>query len=388
MDTKRFIELSERIYAQRATPDERDEWLQLLDTGLYKDQFDAWMERNYATFGSAEQLFTEDRKKEQLHRVLSADTKSRRFSRRWFFAAAAVVCALLAIGILVWRQSFDRPSDSLVGQTAIVPGSNRATLTLADGRVVELDSQHGGIIQDEGIRYEDGSPVVSVSPADTLPQAYHVTTPRGGQYRVTLPDGTTVWLNAATTLTYPSHFLAGEPRVVGLDGEAYFDVVQTATTDGSQAGEGQSFLVMTDGQSVEVLGTEFNLHAYGDEQLTRTTLVLGQVQVRAGGSTLHLEPGHQSTLAAGRLTKQAIDVSTATAWREGLFAFDGDDIKGVMNKLARWYDVEVDYEGALPEDTFGGTVSRFENIHEVLSLLESTGQVRFQVEGRRVKVMK
>ena len=201
-------------------------------------------------------------------------------------------------------------------------------------------------------------------------------TPRGGQYQLTLPDGSKVWLNAASSLRYPVAFLGAERRVE-VTGEAYFEVTKNAS---------QPFKVsLRDNQEVDVLGTSFDINAYADEPEIRTTLLTGAVKTEG----VTLKPGQQAAWTLNRpvRVRSDADVEEAIAWKNGKFIFSGGDIQSVMRQLERWYDVEVDYKGDFKGVELVGVISRFKNISEILNMLEQTHTVTFQVEGRRVTVL-
>ncbi|HEY9197254.1 MAG TPA: FecR domain-containing protein, partial [Mucilaginibacter sp.] len=207
-----------------------------------------------------------------------------------------------------------------------------------------------------------------------------MTTPRGGQYWVVLPDGSRVLLNAASSLTYPTAFNGNERRVE-LTGEAYFEVAHNPA---------KPFRVSSSGQMVEVLGTHFNINAYQDEAAVKTTLLEGRVKVRAAdkNKVRFLQPGQQSVVNAQTFEVNTVETDEAVAWKDGQFVFEGDNIQHIMRMISRWYDVEISYAGTPPDDNFGGNVSRFSNVSEVLKALQLTGKVRFQIEGRKITVSK
>ncbi len=336
---------------------------------------------------------------------------------RWLPYAAAAVAVLLSVGWLLLVDGRKSSVDSLAA-TDILPGGNRATLTLADGRVIDLDeAQTGIIVGTDDITYDDGS---AVSPADS-PHAglttddLRLTTPKGGTYQITLPDGSKVWLNSASTLKYPSRF-SGDTREVVLEGEAYFEIqpqvgrVEPVPTR-REAQHLAPFNVQTAGQVVQVLGTQFNISAYADDPETKTTLVEGKVKVTPGtqtGLTTNdlrlptnvLTPGQQATTRArpdesgqalpgqgAAIEIREVDTDPYTAWKSGDISFEGSDLGAIMRQIARWYDVEVEYEGgATPAIQFSGSVSRDRPLSQVLRALEASGQVRFEISGRRVVV--
>jgi transmembrane sensor len=265
------------------------------------------------------------------------------------------------------------------------PGSNKAVLTLADGKTVPLDSAHGGVIGRQG-----GEELVSRNKQLIYQQVgdasggvgYNVlTTPRGGQYAVVLPDGTKVWLNADSYLRYPTAF-GGDSREVELRGEGYFEVAARA---------GQPFRVQVlrgkrEPLRVEVLGTHFNIMDYDDEPVLRTTLLEGAVRVSKGGAAVVLRPGQQARLEGeDRLLVGQADIEEAIAWKNGLFKFDGAGIGQVMRQLSRWYDLDVEYVHGVPNDLFQGEMYRDVRVSELLKILEASG-VHCAVEGKKLLV--
>ncbi len=302
----------------------------------------------------------------------------------WWLGGAA---ALLCVGLLLFHEHLYRSEPAASAQASveqpIVPGGNKATLTLADGRTVDLsEAQAGIVVGSDGITYQDGSVLLDNNTLSTGAQhdEYALfSAPKGGTYQITLSDGTAVWLNSASQLRYPIHFGAGA-REVYLEGEAFFDVAKQA----------QPFRVITEGQTVEVVGTQFNLSAYAEEGVVQTTLVEGKVQVTNTSSQQSriLTPGQQSTVIGDRLTISEVDVSLFTAWKDGYFAFPDVHIHQALNAIGRWYDIDFEYKDDLSDRYFGGTISRFEDFQTLLQTIALTGSVEFEIKGRRVLVMK
>lgn len=261
-----------------------------------------------------------------------------------------------------------------VATNDIQPGSNKATLTLANGKKINLsDAKTGVIIDVNDLVYSDGTPIENTG--ETIGTQI-LTTPKGGQYQVIFKDGTKIWLNAASTLTFKTSPSYLSTREVSLSGEAYFEIAKDKS---------KPFKVLTKGQVIEVLGTHFNVSAYKDDASTKTTLLEGSVKVN--DQTI-LKPGEQSILSGSKITLQKIDTDISVSWKNGEFMFRNEALKDIMPKLARWYDVEVEYSNqALGNKKFGGTISRFENVKEVLDMLELTGEIYFKIEGRRIVVM-
>lgn len=295
---------------------------------------------------------------------------------RYVAAAAAAVILLVSGWIFFSNPQHHTISQISKIQTDIQPGGFGASLTLANGRKVALDSGKSGLTIGQTITYEDGSTVLAkkemLSPAVS---SLTVTTIKGQIYSLILPDGTKVWLNADSKLTFPSKFEGGI-RKVALEGEGYF--VVSHQTD-------NPFFVESRGQLVEDLGTEFNIQAYTDESIVKTTLVEGAVKV----NSRLIKPGEQTILSpSGSIKVEQADIFKVLAWKQGDFVFRGEPLDEALRVIARWYDIEVKYErDASKEITVGGTVSRSKTIRSVLDLMEQTGKVKFNVKGRVVTVL-
>lgn len=327
--------------------------------------------------------------KDELYTAIQARAglhKHRKISGWLPYAAAVIV--FLAIGSLFLDKGLINKEEGLT-ITEIQPGGSRATLILADGSTIELSEAQTGIVVGDGITYLDGSAVMNNAELrieDGEAVFNSITTPKGGTYQITLPDGSRVWLNAASTLKYPSRF-ADDERVVELEGEAYFDIRQQ-TLDTRQQTK-RPFKVMTSGLTVQVLGTQFNISAYADEAETKTTLVAGKVRLSADatGASVSLVPGEQGRLVDGTIETKQVDTEPYTAWKDGKFVFEQEPLESIMKKLARWYDVEVVYAGNKTYSTFTGSISRQEHIGEILEKIRFTQAVDFKIEGRRITVM-
>ena len=304
--------------------------------------------------------------------------------RNWLIAACLILAA--GSGIFWWmQQPATNPSmaelSAKPGPTDIGPGDNRAVLVLADGSTVLLDDAAKGELSRQANavinKTEDGQLVYeNQTGTDPAPLIYNtITTPRAGQYRLTLTDGTKVWLNAATSLQFPASF-SGKERRVKLSGEAYFEVAKNSQ---------QPFIVETPRQMIEVLGTHFNVNAYEEETATKTTLLEGRVKVATAGSSAVLQPGQQAASSTDAIQVNEADTEEAVAWKNGYFKFNKADIQTIMRQLERWYDVEVEYRGAVPTDLFVGKINRSENISGVLRVLELS-EVQFKIENRKIIV--
>lgn len=295
---------------------------------------------------------------------------------RWLAAAAAVM-VFASVSLYMWQQSSNGSKSSV--QESIPAGGNRATLTLANGRTIDLSTEHSGIIVAGHVTYLDGTVIMeNEAPARPPHSMFNsISTPKGGTYRITLPDGTSVWLNSASTLRYPSQFAGGE-RIVELIGEGYFSVAPN---------KNKPFKVMSEGQQIEVLGTVFNVSAYGDDESTKTTLVEGSVKL--SGDNAHaavLRPGEQAVLTERGFDVQHIDTVEFTAWKDGYFYFNDADIYTVMKQFERWYDIKVRYETDSRSDQFVGKIPRDFDLASALSILKRTG-VNVELEGRTLVIL-
>lgn len=297
--------------------------------------------------------------------------------------AAAVLIVFLVVGL--WYLGADRlapreHTEMLAGDVA--PGGNRATLTLADGRTLALSEEQEGIRVGAEVTYLDGSLVPEsemVSLTSDSVQQLVLATPNGGTYQVTLPDGTRVWLNAASTLKYPNRF-TGETRTVELVGEAYF-TVSKVTAAGSQDGEHIDipFRVISNGHEIEVLGTEFNIAAYPTEPEIKTTLVSGKVKVKSAQESVILAANQQSIVGTRGIDVRTVETAPYIAWKNGRFHFSRTPLEEIMKQIARWYDVEVVYTQGIPHETFSGKVRRDVSLMGVLNILQvSTIDIKLQ----------
>ncbi|MEJ7780178.1 MAG: FecR domain-containing protein [Daejeonella sp.] len=320
--------------------------------------------------------------------LLADHKKPTRISLWRPFAAAAALVVAVSFGLYFYIGNSDNPAKEYVTQKVkpeIIPGGNNAMLTLADGRKISLtDAKNGELARQAGIivtKTSDGQLVYTISNTEGTSQTIEyntVETPNGGQYQLRLPDGSNVWLNAASSLKYPATFRSQGQRKVELQGEAYFEIARDRY---------KPFLVATSNQTVEVLGTHFNISSYSDEGHTKTTLLEGSVKVSTTKGQQIIEPGQQSILSGNFLEVKKADLEETMAWKNGYFRFNDEKIDDVLRKLSRWYGVEFQYEGKIPDDGFNGVISRSKNISQVLKMLEKTKAIQFKIEGRRITVM-
>lgn len=404
MEKKELNRILEKFAAgniQSAEQISFNKWLAAADETKYKDVLDQYQvilqqhpgyeKANPALLDKIESQITEyDRKQGAKNSVTG----------RYYLHIAATVLLVLSTALYFFnnRNSSLKPKDSIpnISRHEITPGGNKATLTLADGSRITLnDSANGEVAKQAGItitKTTDGQlvyTITNVKPATQNVQiAYNtIETPKGGQYQVNLPDGSKVWLNAASSLHYPTRF-TGQERKVTLIGEAYFEVTRNSA---------MPFRVVCNNQVIEVLGTHFNINSYTDEEVIKTTLLEGSIKVTPTNNLspkevagVMLKPGQQSQITVGGIKNiKVINVDTdeAVAWKNGYFTFASENIESIMRKVSRWYDVEIHYEGNITREEFVGSVSKYEKVSEILTTLELTGLVNFKIEGRRITVM-
>lgn len=322
---------------------------------------------------------------------INQPTKNRKSIPFYKYIAAAVVFIAFISGFLYFSKDRVITQNTLLVKKQkidVLPGVDKAILTLSDGSKIVLDdAKNEKIVEKAGLvisKTTDGQLLYKVS--STLPKsatiAYNtIATSKGNQYQVLLPDGTKVWLNAASSLKYPEVFTGNERKVI-LSGEAYFEVAKN---------KDMPFRVHSRNQDVQVLGTHFNINSYSDDQSIKTTLLEGAIKVSNANFSKILKPGEQSLVENNGLGNinviKNIDVDGEIAWKKGLFSFNNVALKTILIQLERWYDIKIDYQ-SIPDKRYNGMVPRKSNLSEVLNMLELTGNISFKIEeGRRLKVI-
>lgn len=377
MEMNELAILSKKYLAGAASDEEKDRLLRW---------YNAYDEHALTAHLTVEERETETAMEQRMrNRLMLATAPEQRvvpIRRRsgWKVAAAVILLVTAGSSFYVWQSGkkqvvADKPA-------IIMPGGDKATLTLADGTVVNLDSAGTGVLTVQGNskveKTTHGQIVYKNEEAEASAVTYNVLrTPRGGQYKITLPDGTDVWLNAASSISYPTAF-AGKERTVTITGEAYFEVASDVE---------RPFTVKVNNMEVMVLGTHFNINAYGDESTINTTLLEGAVLVKTSSAMRHLNPGQQAKATAsgdGIIKVGRVDVNSAIAWKNGYFSFEEADIPTVMRQLSRWYNIEVKYSDKIPGETFTGEIGRSLTQEQLLKVL-SQAKINFKVEeGRRI----
>ena len=314
-----------------------------------------------------------------------------RIGVKWYAAAAILI--VFTASLILWKGYNKHSSQQLSVKNVkndIGPGGDKAILTLANGKQIVLTSAGNGTLARQGnvsIKKQKNGTVQYVIAKDAANRGNEnteigwntIATPRGGEYNIVLPDGSVVWLNAASSIRFPTTF-TGHERRVELTGEAYFEVAKN---------KNMPFKVKFKDQEVEVLGTHFDIKAYSDDEDSKTTLLEGSVKISKSNSKQLMVPGEQviSYASESGFKIEHPNLQEVMAWKNGFFIFHDVGIQSVMKQAARWYDVNVVYQGDMTDKEYGGRISKYKNISELLKNLELTGTIHFKIDGRRVTVM-
>ncbi len=399
MPNARLTYLFNQYFNKTATQQEEHELFKLLNDYADNEELDGLLKKAWDGLENPEVVFDPIKSDHILNYILHAKTKedhivdvpSARNNLVWRKIGIAAVILLFAYtGAHFYfyqpQKQFKKVVQKLPLHNDVLPGGNKAVLTLANGKKIILDNANTGVLAKQGStdidKTKDGQIIYKAfnhGQNDQNITLNTVSTPRGGQYQVVLSDGSKVWLNAASSLRFPAVF-KGKTREVEITGEAYFEVAKNAA---------MPFFVKTGRFVVEVLGTHFNIMAYNNESFIKTTLLEGAVKVRSGNSIHFLKPGQQALLNAQGQTKiiEDVDVDDETAWKNGLFQFKDAGIETVMRQAERWYNVTISYEGKIPVKQFTGRISRDVKVSELLNMLKYFG-VNFRIDGKNITVMK
>jgi transmembrane sensor len=368
------------------------------------DELDAWVGESDANMRLFEELTDEKNIEKGLAEMEQADWKEGTAKLRelaaqkrregpslktWLIAASFILLAGAGWWFINKNSNKEKPALARQEAPDKAPGGNRALLTLANGNTVVLDGAKNGNLAIEGntqVVKADNGLLYNILPKEGVAQAvvYNtLSTPRGGTYALVLADGTKVWLNAASSIHYPTAFTQKERRVE-IKGEAYFEVAASVKNAVKQP-----FIVSANGMEVEVLGTHFNVNAYTDEESSTVVLLEGAVKVNKGGATRPLQPGQQANVdkSSDAIVVAKADGPEAIGWKEGLFVFNDADIGTIGRQLARWYDVEVEIKDPVAEH-FNATVPRTLSLQKVCSLLEKMGLLKFTLEKGKLQIHK
>jgi hypothetical protein len=384
MDKEKFKNLIDKYIAGTATDGEKEVINSFLDS--YADENTEWQENIMGDPQEAEAEILQNICSKTDGKVPgnNISRKKNKIRFRIVWSAAAILLIPVVIGYYFFRSE---PSVK-----PIEPGSDKAMLTLADGSVIVLNDMNNDTLTSQGNTFivQNDAQLICNPQGETKDHAREnmintVSTPRGGQFQVTLPDGSKVWLNAASSIKFPTMFSEKERRVE-ITGEVYFEVVPRIN---QQQKAKIPFVVIAEGVRIDVLGTHFNVDAYKDDNTIRTTLFEGSVEVTAleTGESQIVSPGQQArTSENGKIEVKSIDLNEVIAWKEGMFFFNDTGIEQIMNSISRWYDVDVLYEGDVRELRFVGITSRKENIKEILDIMAITDVVSFEIQGRTIIV--
>ena len=379
MTNERFKALAAKCQDGTATEAEREAFNQACR--LLANRYIDW---------NSELMGDEETVKSKLYSSITAriaSTQSNgKIRRLYLYAAAAVVLAFLTVG--GYRLLHEPTPQKIVVRNKIndlKPGENKATLTLANGQKIVLTKNLVGQLSRQGnmnVSMNANGTVAYTAAADgqtkNASTAYNtLTTKKGEQFPLILADGTQVILDAASSITFPVSF-TGKQRLVSITGQAYFKVVHN---------ERQPFQVSVKGQTIRDIGTEFNINAYDDEGIVKTTLLEGSVKVAKAGESVVLIPGQQSQVTdnSSTIVVKNADIQSVVAWKNGLFEYNNASIQEVMRQIARWYNVDIEYEGTVPQREFSGKMQRDLNASQVLDLLSFT-RIHFKIEGKKIIV--
>ena len=398
METARTNYLLKAYLSDTLSSVEREELLFLLQSASKETELVENMQELIDELTQAGQLPV-DIPSQTLWQALSQDARlqpdmvysiGRQTKWKWMSVAAAV---LILAGAFFYDQSQVRvkgaKESSVVAKQkkspkaeVIAPGKQDATLTLPDGQIIVMnDLINGKSVKGENfeVSIENGQIRCHGLHGQPVNMTTTLRTPRGGEYQLNLPDGTEVWLNASSSITYPINF-AHDRREVQIEGEAYFHVKKDLK---------RPFTVHAEKTAITVLGTQFNVSAYPEQKNIKTTLVEGSVELHRGNLVRKLHPGEEANTTKGELEQikiQTVDVEEAIAWKNGYFYFHNENVKEAMEKIARWYNVEVVFQGNVPKKGLDGTISRLENLNQLLQALEMTGAAHFTLQERRIIV--
>ncbi|TDQ06199.1 FecR family protein [Pedobacter metabolipauper] len=375
MTREELLQLTEKISSAKATTAE----IALYNQWYNQYQEDQKWEIN--TMGDPNEL--EVLMLERIRSEIRPVKKIRKLYTR--IAAAAAILIIFGGGLYFTRFSDNQDPDHIPYAAHIQTGGNKAILTLSNGKKIMLDDAGAGeVAKESGITISKSAngqityTAAKTTALQTDKTAFNtIETPMGGQYRILLPDGTSVWLNAASSLTFPVIFSNTE-RSVKLSGEGYFEVAKDKI---------KPFRVQGGNQQVEVLGTHFNISSYADEPQTKTTLLEGSVRVNSDFTETHaiLKPGEQAAFIGKQLLVYHVNTEEAVAWKNGYFNFNDEPLEGIMLKVARWYNVTVSFEdNELRREKYGAVTTRFDNVSALLNKLQQTGTARFKIDGKRI----
>lgn len=387
-DYNRLAELFSRYLSKDITEEQRLEFLTYVQDPAYAEFIETLISNTYEHPEKLSSLNAEA--KDRIFQTIVGGSKTKMLGavRLWPRISVAVAAAVCIFGAGLFYYNFDinhGRSNPPVYKNEVIPGVSGATLTLSNGNKIRLsDTKNGEVAKEAGVmitKSENGEVFYEVkSNSDEVGKLNTLSTAKGETYKLRLPDGSYVWLNSGSSLTFSSTLVENGKRMVKLQGEGYFEVAKHKS---------HPFVVVTDRQNVEVLGTHFNVNSYRDEAIVATTLIEGSVSVTSGKLKRVIKPGEQAISNGSSISVNEVNVDNVLDWKGGDFNLDELDFRVAMRKIARWYNVDIVYEASVPQNMkSGGWISRTKTLSAVLKHIESSGQVHFRVEGRLVYVAK
>lgn len=387
MEKERIAYLHHHYLNGTLSIEEFEEWNILLRDTENLDYLSELMDSNWDTMTANDRIHLIDNRSDEILACISAQPYKKTLKKNWrvrTIAAAAIILISLSMYLYIRQNDTDLKQRGGFAYD-VKPGKQGATLTLANGKKIRLsDVSNGEIANQAGIsvsKTAEGEIVYEIKDGGTDPnQTNTLSTAKGETYILTLPDKSRVWMNAASSLTYSATLKKNGKRSVKLEGEAYFEIAKDPL---------HPFVVETKTQQVQVLGTHFNINSYADEAVEKTTLLEGSVQVDLikGGKTVLLKPGQQSLLSNGQIQIQDVDTDESIAWKNGYFQFDGKNLETALLEVSRWYNIEIEYkDNSLRKQALAGSISKYENVNNILKTMELTGALKFSVSGRKIVV--
>ena len=372
-------------------------WLNKTITTDEQDEFASWYNSDQdkpveipPEFAESEEILKDRISLKISSRIKQNDSVIKRFTPKIWWSAAASILLLASVAICYFSSTHRiKPVQTAYKKDQlrndIRPGTNKATLTLANGAKIDLSDIKNGVLSRQGktVVKKNKEGLITYQAAEKTPDLsliYNtINVPKGGQFQIVLSDSSKVWLNSASSITFPVTFSKTERKII-ITGEVYLEVAKNKHLP---------FKVIAGNQTIEVLGTHFNINAYSDEPSIKTTLTEGSIKLTANGNTAILKPEQQAEVlntGAEKINVNTVDIEKVLAWKNGIFQFDNTDIPFIMREIARWYNVQIRYEGQLPQRSFTGSISRKVNLSELLNMLKYTG-VDFKTQGHMITVV-
>jgi hypothetical protein len=379
MSDVRLKFLFARFFSEGCSEEEKEEFFKIVNSGVYSSQIRALLDEYWLDAAEDHKMdpAKADAIFQKITEVGNSEVGIRDSNRKWMYSVAASLVFVLFFAGYYWKTQTASNTVGVAKKQGIekakdlLPGGNKAVLTLGDGTVISLDDTNEGVLANQGNisvkKTKDGQLVYTINKNSGSREISinTISTPKGGQYQVVLPDGSKVWLNAASSISFPTLF-KGTERRVQIKGEAYFEIAKDAS---------MPFIVSANATEVKVYGTHFNIMAYEDESAIKTTLLEGSVQISSGGKSNMLVPGEQAQTGKNggfKVTSQ-VNLSEVVAWKNGYFEFKDTELEVIMRQIERWYNVEVSYVGKTPTEEFTGRISRNVKASEILNMLEFAG---------------